>query len=53
MPQILLTVLLGFLASQYLPDTQVTPLSFDAGDFKHDFNMASDRPKLVAVFSPT
>jgi hypothetical protein len=49
----LLTFLLTLLPAQYIADLEVTPISFDAGIFRDAFNAASDRPRLVIVFSPT
>ena len=51
--QLFMTLFLAALAAQYLPDTEVEPLSFDAQAFKSDFNTSGDRPRLVAVLSPT
>jgi len=51
--QVLLILFLASLAVQYMPDTEVTPLAFDAEVFKHEFNGSGDGPKVVAVFSPT
>jgi hypothetical protein len=51
--QILKTLLLAVIAVQYLPDTEVTPLSFDAETFKKEFNGSGGQSRLVAVLSPT
>lgn len=48
-------ILLAFLAfsMQSSSDIEIQTLSFDAKAFKEAFNAASDRPRLVGIFSPT
>jgi len=51
--RLLMTLLLASLWTQYLPETEVKPLSFDAEAFKHEFNSSEGRPRVVTIFSPT
>jgi hypothetical protein len=44
---------LGLLAAQFIADLEVTTLSVDAAAFKSAFNASSDRPRVIALFSPT
>jgi hypothetical protein len=46
-------LLLTLFGAQYLDELEVEPLSFDAAAFKAEFNTASDRPRIVAILSPT
>jgi len=50
--KLLLSTLLVFFL-QGAPDVEIATLSFDARDFKTEFNAAASRPRLVGVFSPT
>lgn len=51
--KLLISVYLSLFGAQYLSDLPITPLSFDAREFKQSFNSAADRTRLVVVFSPT
>lgn len=48
-----LSIALSLLAGQFLADLELTPLTFDAKEFKASFNQTKDRIRLVLVFSPT
>jgi hypothetical protein len=49
----LFMALFATLVAQYLPKADVPALAFDADAFINYFNDFSDRPRLVAIFSPT
>lgn len=48
-----LPLFLSLMTSQYIADLQVVPLSIDAGAFRKAFNETADRPRVIAIFSPT
>ena len=51
--KLLLSILLALVPAQYIANLQVTPLAFDAKDLKDAFNIESDKPRIVGIFSPT
>jgi len=50
---LLLALFFSLLPAQYLDRAPLTPMAFDGKAFLETFNRASDRPRLVAIFSPT
>jgi hypothetical protein len=48
-----LLLLLTIFPFQRISNLEVTPLTFDAKLFKDAFNIESDKPRIVGVFSPT
>jgi hypothetical protein len=53
MLQWLMVSLLSLVPVQHIADLEVASIAFDGADFRDAFNVASDRPRLVVVSSPT
>jgi len=48
-----IAIFLTLFPVQYLADLEIKSLAFDAKELKNAFNIDSDKPRVIGVFSPT